>query len=275
MLAFAFGDALLKLLAGALPGGPLLVLMGLGGSLIFALLSIPAGARDWMSRLCHPAVALRTLAEAIAATCFLLAFASAPLSIIAAIMQANPLLVTLGAAIWLGERVGPHRWSAVVLGLVGMVLVIQPWSAGFSPGALWAVLAIIMLSVRDLLTRFIPNGIPTSQLGVYAMAGVIPAGVLLHLILGDTIEPFSTAQAALMIGVILMIPLGFYGATQAMRVGEVSAVAPFRYSRLIFALILAALIFGERVDTLTYIGALIIVGSGLYAIWREHRLSSR
>lgn len=274
MLAFAFGDTFLKLLAGALPGGPLLVLMGIGGAAIFALLSLRSGARDWIDRLRHPAVALRTLAEAIAATCFMLAFASAPLSIIAAIMQANPLLVTLGAAIWLGESVGPHRWSAIFLGMVGMLLVIQPWSAGFEPGALWAVIAIVMLSARDLLTRFIPQGIPTVQLGVYAMASIIPAGGILHMILGDTIEPFTLWQTVFMIGATVMIPIGFYGATQAMRVGEVSAVAPFRYTRLLFVLVLAAVIFNERPDTLTYIGATIIVCSGLYAIWREARLKA-
>ena len=222
MLAFAIGDALLKLLAGALPGGPLLVLMGVGGVAIFALLCIGADARNWWSRLKHPGIAARTAAEAVAATCFLLAFASAPLSIIAAIMQANPLLVTLGAAIWLGERVGPHRWSAIVLGLIGMLLVIRPWSASFEPGALWAVIAIVMLSARDLLTRFVPRDVPTVQLGVYAMASIIPAGIGLHFVTGDTIAPFSPGQSALMAGAILMIPIGFYGATQAMRLGEVT-----------------------------------------------------
>lgn len=271
MLSFAIGDALLKVLAGVLPGGPLLVLMGLGGAVIFAPLCIGSQATDWWTRLKHPAVAARTASETIAATCFLLAFASAPLSIIAAIMQANPLLVTLGAAIWLKEDVGPHRWSAIFLGMIGMVLVIKPWSASFEVGALWAVIATIMLSARDLLTRFVPDGIPTVQLGVYAMASIIPAGFALHFVLGDTIEPFSGQQALIMLGAILMIPVGFYGATQAMRLGEISAVAPFRYTRLLFALVLAAWIFGERPDAMMSIGAAIIVGSGLYAIWRESK----
>lgn len=269
MLAFAFGDTFLKLLAGAVAAGQLLILTGIGGALIFGVLAWRAGATNWLANFAHPGVLARTCCEGLAATGFILAFATAPLSIIAAIMQTNPLIVSLGAALLLKENVGPRRWSAIALGLLGMMIVIRPWGEAFEPTALYALVGTIFLSARDLLTRFVPNGVPTVQLGVYAMAILLPTGVIVQALMGSSWTSLDSAQSWVLLGSIAMIPLGFFGATQSMRLGEVSAVAPFRYSRLIFALILAAIVFGERPDVWTYLGASIVVCSGLYAMWRE------
>lgn len=269
MLAFAFGDTFLKLLAGAVAAGQLLILTGIGGALIFGVLAWRAGATNWLVNFVHPGVFARTCCEGLAATGFILAFASAPLSIIAAIMQTNPLIVTLGAALLLKERVGPRRWGAIALGLLGMMIVIRPWGEAFEPTALYALVGTVFLSARDLLTRFVPDGVPTVQLGVYAMAFLLPTGAVVQVIMGSSWTSLDASQSWILLGSIAMIPLGFFGATQSMRLGEVSAVAPFRYARLIFALILAAIVFGERPDLWTYLGASIVVCSGLYAMWRE------
>lgn len=269
MAAFAGLDTLLKLLAGAVPTGQILVLQGAGGAIVFGLIGLRAGVRDWGPRFRHPAVIGRNICEAGAATCFILALSSAPLSIVAAIIQANPLLVTLGAALWLREPVGPHRWSAICVGLCGVMLVIRPWGAAFDPASLYAVAGVIFLSARDLLVRWVPAGMPTVQLGTMAMLSILLAGAFIHLVPGTAIHAPDARQWVYLVLSVFALAVGFFGTTAAMRAGDISAVAPFRYSRLAFAMIMAAIVFGETPDGLTYLGGAIIVGSGLYTLWRE------
>ncbi len=275
MASFAGLDTLLKLLAGAVPTGQLLVLQGLGGGLVFALLGLRVDARDWVRRFRHPAVLARNFCEAMAAACFVLALSSAPLSIVAAIIQANPILVTLGAAIWLKEAVGWFRWSAICVGLCGVLVVIRPWGAAFDPASLYAVGGVVFLSARDLLVRWIPAGIPTIQLGTMAMLSLVLAGICIHVLPGTAVYIPDAREVLYLVLSIFALAVGFVGTTSAMRSGDMSAVSAFRYSRLPFAMILAAVVFGESPDTLTYVGAGIIVAAGLCTFWREQRLRVR
>lgn len=269
MAGFAALDALLKLLAGSIPTGQILMFQGLGGAVIFGVMGLRAGLSDWRARFLHPVLLARNCAEVLAATGFVVALASASLSTIAAIIQSNPLLVTLGAAIWLREPVGPYRWGAILVGLCGVLIVIRPGTAGFEPASLYAVGAVIALSARDLLTRWVPAEVPTVQLGTFAMISLVAAGLVIQVLSGAPLRHPEGWEAIYVIGTILMLPIGIYGTTAAMRVGDISVVTPFRYTRLIFALILAAVIFGERPDALTYLGAAIIVASGVFTVWRE------
>jgi drug/metabolite transporter (DMT)-like permease len=271
MFGFAVGDTFLKLTAGSIPPGQTLIYMGLGAGIVFAVLTHTQPYVSARIALSNPVVIARTLCEAVSALGFVLAFRQVDLSLVAAIVQVNPLIVTLGAALWLGERVGPHRIAAITLGMLGVLIVIEPWSATFSPAALWAVWGVVFLSARDLLTRHIPSEIPTVQLGVYAMAGLILAGLSLSLSLPEPLILPSKIEWAYLFGLIAMIPIGFYGTTIAMRVGEASVVSPFRYTRLLFALVLAGLVFDESPSSTALIGAALIVLSGLYAFWRERR----
>jgi len=189
---------------------------------------------------------------------------------ISSILQANPLLVTLGAALWLKEPVGPRRWTAILVGLAGVLLVIQPWSESFNRLALICLLATVALSVRDLLTRRLPDAVTTLQAATFAVALMVPLGIGVLMVTGDEAVWPTQSQSWLLITTVLTMPIGYFGVTAAMRVGDVAVVTPFRYARIVFALIFAAVIFGERPDALTLAGAAIIVGSGLYTMWREH-----
>ena len=271
MAGLAITDALLKLLGGAIPIVQLMIIQGVSGTLIFGSLALRQHDTGWIKNFLLPIVVVRNVFEVIAAVSFLTALALIPLSTLSAILQANPLMVTLGAALWLKEPVGPRRWAAIAVGLFGVLLVIQPWSDSFGYLAVLGVIATIALAGRDLATRRLPKDLSTYQASTYALVMMFLVGLVMLFVTTDTWVRPTTTQTGLLVATILTLPVGYFGITAAMRVGDVAVVTPFRYSRIVFALILAALIFGERPDPLTLIGAAIIVASGLYTIWREHQ----
>ena len=275
MAGLAVTDAILKILGGAIPIGQIMVIQGAGGTLIFGALSLRQGDRNWAQNFFLPTVVWRNLCEMVAVVSFLAALILVPLSTISSILQANPLLVTLGAAIWLNEPVGPRRIAAIIVGLLGVLLIIRPWSDSFNVAALLCVVATVSLSVRDLLTRRLPSTVTNHQAATFVVALMVPLGLVLNAARGEVFVSPNSQQLALIFAALLSMPVGYWGVTAAMRVGDVAVVTPFRYSRIVFALILAALIFGERPDALTYIGAAIVVASGLYTIWREQMVRAR
>ena len=269
MLGLAITDAMLKALGGRVPLAQVMIVQGLGCGLIFGALALRQGAQDWWRTFLHPVVMLRNVFEIVATVSFLTALGLVPLSVISTILQANPLLVTLGAAVWLREPVGVRRWAAVIAGLGGVLIVLRPGAEGFDVNVLFAVLATVALAMRDLVTRRLPPGLPTLQVSSIALGLLAPAGAAALLVDGTPPVLPGPADALLLGGAVCLLCVGYFGITSAMRVGEVGVVMPFRYVRIVFALIIAATIFGERPDAMTYIGAGIIVASGLYTLWRE------
>ncbi|MEP4195844.1 MAG: DMT family transporter [Aliishimia sp.] len=271
MLGFAVADVFLKLLGGAIPTGQIIMSIGAGAGTIFLVAALREGQLEWVGAFKEPIIIWRNLFEIIGTLGFLTALILAPLSTVSAIIQANPLIVTFGAALWLKEPVGPYRWAAIFVGLLGVLLVIQPWGTRFEPTSLFAIIAVLGLALRDLATRRVPKYVSTKQLSVYALYLLIPAGALLMLATGSSYVIPNGAQAVFLISAIFISSIGYFGTTAAMRVGDVGVVTPFRYSRIVFALIFAALVFDESPDVLTYLGAAIIVASGIFTLWREQR----
>ncbi len=272
MAGFALEDTFIKFLAVHMPVGQILILMGIGGALVFGGFSLAKGDALLSRDVFQTPVMLRNLGEMIAAFGYISALALIPLSSVAAILQATPLCVTLGAALFMGEQVGWRRWSAIFVGLVGVMLIIRPGMDGFQFGSLLAVIGVAGLALRDLSTRIVPASVSTMQLSSYAFATVIVIGIVLLYLKGGAITP-TPVQWMQLAAMLFFSILGYYAIVAAMRIGEVSAVTPFRYTRLIFSLIIGISIFGERPDMLTYIGAALIIASGLYSILRERRLA--
>jgi len=272
MLGFAITDAFLKSLSGLVPTGQLIMTMGTCGGLTFAALAHRNGATGWRKAFLTPIVLTRNFFEAIGTMLFLTGLMIAPLSVVSALVQVTPLVVTLGAALWLREAVGPRRWSAILVGFFGVLLVIQPWSISFSPGALFTLAGVFFLAGRDLVTRRVPQTIPTMMLASIGMGLLLPAGALLMLFQNQSWTATSPPQTLLLAGAVIFSIIGYFGVTAAMRIGEASLVSAFRYSRIVFGLILAALFFGERPNSIAYAGMAIIVASGLYTMWRENKL---
>lgn len=274
MLAFAIEDAVIKLLANTLPVGQIIAMLGVGGAIVFAAICRAQGASLFASAFLAPAVLIRNLAELTGAVGFVSALALIPLSTASAILQAAPLLVTLGAALFLGEPVGWRRWAAILVGFGGVMLIIRPGTDGFNWLSLYAVVGVLGLAARDLATRAVPRAVSSMQLSMLAFVSLIPAGLILMAI--RTSAPVAPTPAAWgMIGFCIGIgALAYFAITYATRIGEISFVTPFRYSRMIFALLIALVVFGENPDSLTLLGAAIIIASGLYTLWRERVVKS-
>lgn len=271
MLGFAAEDMFIKLAASRLPTWEIILILGCGGAAIFAFLTLARGQRLWARAYLAPPVLLRNLGELIGTTGMVTAISLAPLSVVSAILQANPLLVTLGAAVFLKEPVGWRRWSAILAGFFGVMLVIQPGGAGFDPLALFAVAAVVGLAIRDLSTRAIPRETSSYQLSFLAFLVQIPAAALLAVATGQPFVAPSALNWVQMAAVVVLGGASYYAIVGAMRVGEVSFVTPFRYSRIIFALGFAMVVFAERPNALMLLGTAIIVGSGIYTLWRERK----
>ncbi|NUB43364.1 DMT family transporter [Fertoebacter nigrum] len=271
MFAFAFEDLFLKRAAMALPPGQVIAMMGAVGALCFWAVAAwkgqPILTRVALSR---PAL-IRSLAEAVAAMLYITALALIPLTMNAAILQASPLAVTMGAALFLGEPVGWRRWTAIALGFLGVLIILRPGTDGFAAAGLLTVACVVVLVVRDLATRVMPASIGTFQLTTWAYIALIPAGLVLMVLAGDTPQLIADDRWGDLIGALLTGLVGYWAVTAAMRLGEVSVVAPFRYARLVFAMVLAMLFLGERPDVATLLGSALIIGSGLYTYFREAR----
>ena len=272
MAGFALEDTFIKRLALDLSVGQILLLMGIGGAIIFGFLTVARGERLISTDLLTLPVILRNLGELAGALGFVSALALIDLSAASAILQATPLAVTFGAAIFLGEVVGWRRWSAILVGFTGVLMVIRPGFSAFEPAALLALASVFCLALRDLATRFVAPKVSSMQLSAYAFAMLIPGGIVLSLVMGDPVLP-GPFQWFDLLGTMAFGCLGYYAIVAAMRVGEVSFVTPFRYTRLIFALILGVLLFGERPDIWTLTGSAIIILSGLYTLLRERKLA--
>ncbi len=274
MAGFAVEDALIKSVSSRLPSGQILVMLGLMGALIFAVIASARGLRLFGPALLHRSVVVRNLSEMIGTVCYVSAIILTPLSSASAILQATPLAVTLGAAVFLGAPVGWRRWSAIAAGLAGVLIIVRPGAEGFMPASFLAVAGVIFLAARDLATRTAPAHIASLVLAFYGFLAVVPAGGILLAFQGG----WTTVAPDVLVRLVVTAFVGvaaYYAIVAAMRVGDVAVVTPFRYSRIVFALILGIVVFQEDVDGWMLLGATIVIGSGLYTLLREARLRRR
>jgi drug/metabolite transporter (DMT)-like permease len=262
MALFTVEDSIVKVLTSTLPVSQVLMIFGLGGLVIFTVITKMRGDVIFTSALLERTLIIRSAFEVLGRVFFVLALAYTALSTTSAILQATPLLVTAASVFIFKETVSRLRWSIIALGFLGVLIVLRPGAADTSILSILAVLGMIGFAGRDLGTRAAPKGLSFAQLGVYGFAALTLSGVFLYPWDGGPIELTLTHGLWFMLlwGVGA---LAYTLLTLSMRTGEMSVVAPFRYSRLLFAMGFAALIFGERPDTMEIVGGAIIVISGL------------
>lgn len=271
MVLFAVEDAFIKLAAGHMPVGQVVLVLGVAGLAFFGLAARRGGESIFQARAFALPVVLRSVFELVGSLGMVMALALIPLSTMSAILQAAPILMTAGAAVFLGEQVGWRRWAAVLAGFAGVLLIVQPGDSAFDPNVLWAVLGVFGMAGRDLAARQMDPRVPTTVVASWGYFAVILMGLGLLSRQGGGLWPPPATGSALVAGAVAVGLAAYWALIEATRAGDVVVIVPFRYTRLVFALGLGALIFGERPTGMMLLGAALVVASGLYTLYRERR----
>jgi len=273
MAAYTINDALIKATDGALPLFQLLTLRGVMTLALVLLVAARMHALDFsMTRHDFLLLTVRCLTEVAATYCFITALLHMPLANISAVLQMLPLTVTLGAALFFREAVGWRRSVAIAVGFFGMLLIVRPGADGFNVYSFYALGAVLAVTLRDLVTRRMSPELPSMTVTVAVSVAILGFGLLGSL--GEQWQPVEPRHWALLAGSSVFIMGGYQFSVQVMRVGDVSFIAPFRYTGLLWALVLGWLMFGDWPDGVTMLGATIVVATGLFTLFRERALLS-
>ncbi len=216
-------------------------------------------------------ITIRTAAEIGATICFLSALYHMPLANITAIMQALPLSITLAAAVFLREPVGWRRYLAILVGFIGVLLIVRPGTGGFDIYAFYAIAAVAFVTLRDLITRRLSPDVPSTFVAGFTAGMIMVMGFVMSL--GAEWQPVSTQEITYLFGSALALMGGYQFAVMTMRLGEVSFVAPFRYTALLWAIPLSMFVFDDQPDFWMLLGSAIVVATGVYTFMREQKLS--
>ena len=212
-------------------------------------------------------MAQRIGSEILTTVCFLTALANMPIAAATAILQSLPLAVTLAAALFLAEPVGWRRLLASAIGFCGVLMIVRPGGADFNPYALFAVAAVFLIVIRDLSTRRLSKDVPSLLVAlitavVITLTGLIGSG-------GAALAAIPVAHLPALGGAAAFLIVGYVFSVSAMRHGEIDFVSPFRYTILIWAILLGIAVFGEIPDGWTIAGSVVIVATGLFTFYRE------
>ncbi len=268
MLCFAITDGFIKLVSEEANAGQIMVLASIISSLIFIVLIFYNKDDFQFKIMLERPILIRTLGDVFGASCMVISLGLLPLGNASAILQFQPLVVTMGAALFLREKVGWRRWSAIIIGFIGVMIIIRPGLNGFNSASILVIFAVIGLATRDLATRVIRTNIANSSISLLDSLALIIAGFIISLFFDNSwLFPLEIYAHMALIG--CFGGLGYFCITKAVRLGEISAIAPYRYSRLIFALILGFIFFGEIPDMAMMLGSAIIISAGIYTIYRE------
>lgn len=274
MAGFSCNDALIKSVSDQLPLFQALFVRGFFATALIAALAISQGAvrfrpggRD--ARM----IGQRTLAEIGGTVCFMTALFNMPISNATAILQSVPLAVTLGAALFLGERVGWRRYLAIGVGFIGVLIIVRPGSEGFTGYSLWALGAIFFIVLRDLSTRSLSPGAPAAFV-VLVTSALTTAAAGLAAAATDW-RPVALAHALVLAASGACLTIGYVFGVKTMRIGEIGFTQPFRYTLILWAILLGFVMFDERPDAWMLGGSAIVVATGLFTFYRERRLGLR
>lgn len=269
MGCFVTNDALVKFASQSMPSAQLIFIRGFMSVLLVLAVAHALGATARMRESTRGWVAVRALVDAIATMLYLGSLFHLPIGNATAINLAAPLFMTMFAALFMAERVRGARWLAVGAGFLGVLLVIQPRAEGFNAWALVCLLGTLFHAARDLMTRRIHPGIPSILITLSTAVAVTVVSGLSSLLQGW--QPFGLFEFGLLSLASVFLTGGYYFIINSMRHGEMTLVAPFRYSGLLFALVLGYAVWGEVPNMLAWFGIALLIASGLYVLVSEKR----
>ncbi|WP_343316115.1 DMT family transporter [Brucella sp. BE17] len=274
MGTFTLGDSITKYLLAEMNSGQYILIRGLFATVLISLLAWRQGVfrKIPLERM----TVLRIAGEVLATLSYVYSLGNLSQAFCSAVFQATPLAVTLAAALFLKEKVGWRRWSCILFGFIGVLIIIRPGTDGAAGIVAVAILlaSVGFASLRDIATRRVPPGVPTLYLSTLTAASITIVGGGLIIPMGGW-QPVGIVSVLIIAGAAILLLIGYHFIILAMRQGEISFVSPFRYSSLLWAIGLSMAVFGEAPDIYTVIGSLLVVGSGIYMVYRENSLNKR
>ncbi|MBV1867753.1 MAG: DMT family transporter [Marinosulfonomonas sp.] len=270
MIAFTVNDAFVKVLAGEVPLFQVVFVRGLATCILLTIFAWFSGAfscrvrlKDWII------IGLRAASEVAAAIMFITALFHMPIASVSAILQALPLAVTLAGALFLGEAIGWRRMAAILVGFLGVLLIIRPGTSSFDAYSIYPVLVVVVVTFRDLSARRLSSNVPSMTVAL-ATAVIVTVCAGIGLLGGEWVSLNTHSYSLLGLAAIFVVG-GYLFSVMTMRTGEISFIAPFRYTSLLVAMALGFFVFDEWPDTWTLIGSGIVVATGAFTLYREHR----
>lgn len=269
--AFMANDTFVKLTTAHLGIGQIMLVRGIFASAFITLLVWRLGHFRSLATIASPAVLLRIVGEIGGTLFYLIALANMPIANVQAVFQSLPLAITMTAALFLGETVGIRRWLAITIGFIGVLIIVRPGMEGFNAYALYVLASVASCTLRDLSTRRIPDTVPSTLVAMLTAIAVTSCGGVMVAATGAW-NPMTPQLFVYLISASVLLLIGYQFIILAMRTGDVSFVAPFRYTALIWAIASGVLVFGNIPDLPMLIGSAIVVASGIYTVYRERRV---
>jgi drug/metabolite transporter (DMT)-like permease len=272
MAGFVLNDTMIKIVSENLSLFQAIFLRGFFATTFVAMMAWHQGVLFYnVSKHDRHILGLRMIGEVGGTLCFLTALFNMPIANATAILQVLPLVITLASAIFFKEAVGWRRYTAIIVGFIGVLIVVRPGSDGFNSTSFWALLAVLFMAGRDLFTRKLSSDVPSLYAAVIAALGItVIAGLLL-----PTMEwrPVFSEHLWMLVLAACFLVVGYIFSIMAMRVGDISFASPFRYTNLIWAIIIGLFVFGDTLDIWTLTGGLIVVATGVYTFYRDRQLN--
>jgi len=264
MACFIVNDSLVKYASQTMPAMQLIFVRGVMASLLVLAVAQAMGATRKIREVARGWVAVRAVVDAVATMLFLVSLFHLPLANATAINMASPLIISVLAALFLRERLGPSRWIAIGIGFAGVLCIIQPQTEGFDGYALLCVLSTVLLSVRDLVTRRVHAAVPSILITLSnTIAVTLFAGVLSVFEGWRALTVFEVGYLAV---VAVFLSTAYYLIVVSTRHGDLSLIAPFRYTALLFATISGFVIWGDKPNALAWGGIALVIASGIYVL---------
>jgi drug/metabolite transporter (DMT)-like permease len=273
MACFILNDSCIKFIGTTLPLGEIISVRGILSVLVIAAICFQQGILGSVPSLLSKSVMARSLLDVAGTFMFLTALVHMPIANLTAILQSVPLAVVLVSVIFLKEKVGLRRTAAILAGFIGVLLIVRPMPSTFTAYEVVALGIVFILAFRDLITKRIPIHIPTFIIALANASFVALGGIVFGLYQG--FQKVELWQFGLLCAAAILLASGYMFMVATLRLGDLSATAPFRYSNVLFAIILGMVIFSEFPDVISYIGMALIIAAGIYAARREAILNRK
>jgi len=267
MATFATNDMLVKLTAQRYPLGEVITVRGILATLMVGTILVATGHLASLRFGLQRIILVRTAFDGVAMVLFTTALVHMPLAELSAVNLVSPLIITALAVIFFREDVGWRRWTAISVGFIGTLLIVKPAAGNFNAWALLGIVCAFAGAGRDIITRKLDHRIPTIVISFMAALGSAIIGAIMGLF--EDWKGMALTDVGMLAMSAALVSTGHFLIVIAFRGVDVAAIAPFRYTLLIWAGICGYFAFGEVPDRFAIFGSALIVGSGLYALHRE------